>query len=162
MNAEAYEVPVGDAVVLIDQVHGLNLPPMPDSIPPLSDCYKSGRVDIPLNNTFSKTSGSFGRKLKSKGLMPVIYLNSEGSAGSVSRRDVNSDRSDPNASKDGESCKHIGKVSTLRQSGVKRDPSEPQMPNPEPHKPSVLSELITRQEEPLHLQKAVPAFILLG
>lgn len=162
MNAEAEDVPVCDVVVLSDHPHGSNLAPKLDQFSPLSDCYKSGRSEIILNNTFSKTSGSFGRKLKSKGLIPGIYLNSEGSAGSVSRRDVNSDRLDPNGSKDGESCKHIGKVSSLRHSGAKRDCSDPQIANLDSHKPSVLSELINRREEPLHLQKAVPAFILLG
>lgn len=162
MNADPEDNLSSGMLFLLKIAHGTNQRPIPDSYPPLSDPNKSSRSDTILNNTFAKSSGSFIKKPRPKALVSGIYLNSEASVESVSRRDVSSDRSDPNRSKDGESYKSNKAFGSMRHSAAKRDINDPRFsPSGQP-KLSVLSDLITRKEEPLHLQKAVPAFILLG
>lgn len=109
----------------------------------------SDRADWMLPSPSSKSQGSFGKKTKPKQLKIGMFLNSEGSAGSVSRREASEEKP----------VKESLQVASLQiPCSTGRVVSDSQ----KNEKTSVLSGLITREEEPLQLQKALPAYIFLG
>jgi hypothetical protein len=110
---------------------------------------KSSKGDCFLPSSSSRSQGSFGRKTKPKGLKLSCYMNSEGSAGSVSRREGGSNLSDRGATA----------ADAALFMPIEIIPPE-SVGNPRKH--SIFAELMARKEDPLHVQKAVPAYIFLG